>query len=69
MSKRQILALDLLRVAFAGGVLLRVEVTRVGAPTIRVIVRQAKGLEQRLELEEDLIFAAAKTYAKTSPVM
>ncbi len=44
-SSRQMLACDFLRVAFACRVRLRVEVTRVGAPTIGGIVRQAKGLQ------------------------
>jgi hypothetical protein len=34
----------------------RVKVTRVRTPTIGVEVRQAKGLQQRLEREKHLIF-------------
>ena len=54
------LAFDFLGAAFADGVLFRVKMTRVGAPLIGVVVGQAEGIEQRLELEEHLIFTAAK---------
>ena len=53
-------ALDFLGVVFAGRMLFRVEVTRVRAPMICIIVREPKGLQQRLELEKDGIFATTK---------
>ena len=52
------LALDFLRVAFAWTVLVGVEMTRVGTPIIRVIAGQSEGLEQRFELQKDVVFAA-----------
>jgi hypothetical protein len=54
------LPLDFLGMAFACGILFRVEVTRVGAPMIRLVVREAEGLQQRFELEKDGIFPTAK---------
>src|SRR6266702_7448932 len=54
------LALDFMCVAFAWAVLVRVEVTRVGAPMIGVVAGQPEGLEQRFELQKDLICAATK---------
>jgi hypothetical protein len=40
--------------------LFRVEVTRVRAPMIRIVVREPEGLQQRLELEKDGILATTK---------
>ena len=54
------LALDLLRMAFAWAVLVGVEVTRVGAPRIGIIAGQPAGLQQRFEPPKDLVFAAPK---------
>jgi hypothetical protein len=54
------LALDFLRVAFAWAVRVGVEVTRVGTPIIGIIAAQPEGLQQRFELQKDVIFAAAK---------
>ncbi len=62
------LALDFLGVAFAYGMLFRVEVTCVCAPLIRKVVREAEGLQQRLKLAKDGILSRPKTYAKTVPV-
>jgi hypothetical protein len=56
----QMLALDVLRVAFASLVLVRIEMTRVSTPIVCVIARDAKRLKQRFELEEYLILAASK---------
>ncbi len=58
--KRQMFALDFLRGAFAGGGLFRGKMTRVRPPHIGIIVREAKGFQERLEFEEDRIFAAPK---------
>src|SRR6266702_7265260 len=54
------LPLDFLGVAFACSMLFRVEVTRVRAPIICIIVREPEGLQQRLELEKDGILATTK---------
>lgn len=58
--QRQMFALDFLRVAFAGGVLFRVKMTRVRPSRIGIIVREAKGFQEHFEFEEDLICAAPK---------
>ena len=54
------LSLDFLRIAFASGVLFWVKMARVRAPLIGRIVSQAKGLQQRLALEEPFVFTATK---------
>src|SRR5215475_10780384 len=54
------LSLDFLRIAFASGVLFWVKMTSVRAPLIGIIVGQAEGLQQPLELEEHLVFTATK---------
>src|SRR5262249_895169 len=54
------LALDLLRVAFAWAVLVGIEVTRVGAPIIGIIAGQPEGLQQRFEPQKHLVLAAPK---------
>jgi hypothetical protein len=54
------LAFDFLCAAFADGVLFRVKVTCVRTSLIGVVVGQAEGIQQRFELEEYLIFPAAK---------
>jgi hypothetical protein len=55
-----VFALDLLGMAFAWLVLISFEMTRVSAPVVRIIASDAKRLELRFELEEDLILAAPK---------
>jgi hypothetical protein len=50
--KRQGLALDFLRIAFAGGVLCRVKMTRVRPPLIGIVVGQAERFQKSFELEE-----------------
>jgi hypothetical protein len=55
-----VLALDLLRVAFARLMLIRSEMTPVSTPIGWVIARDATRLQQRFELEEYLILAASK---------
>src|SRR4030095_11165066 len=57
-AQRQVFTLDLLRVALARLVFIRIEMTRVRAPIVRIIPRDAKRFQQRLELEKYLIFAA-----------
>src|SRR6266545_3873370 len=54
------LALDFLCVAFAWAMHVGVEVTRVGSPIIGVVAGQPEGLQQRLELQKDVVFAATK---------
>ena len=54
------LALDFLRVLLAHLMLLGVEMALVGPPAIRVKLRDAKGLQQLLESQEDLILPASK---------
>ena len=47
------LALHFLCVAFAGGVLCSVEVTRASAPAIGREVPQTEGFQERLEIMQD----------------
>ena len=54
------LPLDFLGVAFACSMLFRVKVTRVRAPMIGIIMREPKGLQQRLELDKDGVLATTK---------
>ncbi len=54
------LPLDLLGVAFACSMLSRVQVARVRAPMICIIMREPEGLQQRLELAKDGILATTK---------
>jgi hypothetical protein len=54
----QVLALDLLRGALARLVLLRIELTRVRAPRVCIIPRDAQRFSQRLAFEQYFIFAA-----------
>src|SRR5262245_35117455 len=44
-----------------------VQMPRVGAPMIDVVAGQAKGFEQPLKLQEDLVFAAAKDIRQDRP--
>jgi hypothetical protein len=53
-----VLALDLLRGALARLVCIRIAMTRVRAPMVGRIPRDAKWFQQRLKLEKHLIFAA-----------
>ena len=54
------LALDLLRVPFARAVHLGVQMSCVRAPMIRREAGEAEGLQQRFELQKDLVLAAPK---------
>ena len=57
---REMLTLDLLRVARAGAVDFMGEVPSVGTPRVCVIARDAEGLEQRLQLQKHLVFPSTK---------
>ena len=59
-AQRQMLALNLLRVAFARLMLICFDMTPVSTPVVRIIARDTKRFEQRFELEEYLILAASK---------
>src|SRR3954468_21906250 len=54
------LALNFLGVSFAWAVLVGVQMPGVGTPMIRVVPRQSEGLEQRFELQKDVVFTATK---------
>src|SRR5882724_1853208 len=54
------LALDFLRVPFARAMYLGVQMPGVCAPMIGVVAGQPEGLEQRFELQKDLVCAATK---------
>jgi len=54
------LALDFLRVAFAGAVDFGCQMPCVRTPMVRIKACEAEGLQQRLELQKDLIFPTAK---------
>ncbi len=58
--QRQMLALNFLRVPFAGAVNFGCQMPCVRPPVIRREACEAKGLQQRLELQKDLIFPTAK---------
>src|SRR5262249_47750599 len=60
------LPLDLLRVPFARAMHLGIQMPGVGAPMIGVIAGQPEGLEQRLTLQKDVIFAATKDVRRMS---
>ena len=57
-AQRQVLPLKVLRVELAQLVLFRREMTRVRAPGVRRIARDAKRFQQGLELETHRIVAA-----------
>jgi hypothetical protein len=67
----QMPALDLLGVSLARGVLGGIEMTGIGPPIIRVIVRDPKGLQQRFQLQEHFVCAPAKNIGQypTAPVI
>ena len=54
------LPLDLLRISLAWGVLLRIEVTRVGTPIIRIIACDPKGFQQGFEFQKYRILTPPK---------
>src|SRR4029434_1993029 len=54
------LALDFLCVTFAWAMDLGVQMPGVGAPIIGVVAGEPEGLQQRFELQKDLIFAATE---------
>src|SRR5215813_14214790 len=55
-----VLALDFLRVLLAYVMLLWVDMPLVGTPAVRVKLRDAKGLQELLQLEEDGVFASSE---------
>ena len=59
-SQCEMLALNLLCVSFAHLVLIGIDMTHVLAPIVRIIARDAKGLRQRFELQEDLLLTTTK---------
>ena len=54
------LAFDLLGVAFAWAMHVRVEMSGVRAPMIGIKTSESEGLEQGFELQKDVVFAASK---------
>ena len=60
-AEGQMFALNLLRVPFPWLMLISVQMTRVGTPVIRVVAGEPKRLQQRFELQKDLILATPKT--------
>jgi hypothetical protein len=59
--------LDLLRVALARAVDFRGEVPLEGTPIVCIVVSDAKGLEQRLQLYKDFVRAPAKDVRQNLP--
>ena len=59
--------LDLLRVALARAVDFRGEVPLKGTPIVCIVVSDAKGLEQRLQLYKDFVRAPAKDVRQNLP--
>jgi hypothetical protein len=55
-----VLALDFLRILLAHVVLLGIDMPLVGSPSVRVKLRDAKGLQELLQLEEDGVFASSE---------
>jgi hypothetical protein len=55
-----VLALNLLRVALAWRVLFRIEVTRIGAPIIGIILGDPKGFQQGFQLQKHCILTPPK---------
>jgi pyruvate/2-oxoglutarate dehydrogenase complex dihydrolipoamide dehydrogenase (E3) component len=62
-----VLAFDLLCMGFANRVLLRIKVSLIGPPPIRVKPRDPKRLEQRFELQKDGILPPPKDIRQHSP--
>jgi hypothetical protein len=62
------LALDFLGIPFARTMHVGFEMAFVRPPMIRIEASEPEGLQQRFELQKDVVFAAPKTYAKTVPV-
>src|SRR5262252_6768755 len=58
--QRQMFALNLLGIAFAWAVHLSVQMPRVRAPMIRMKTGEPEGLQQRFQLQKDLIFASSE---------
>jgi hypothetical protein len=59
-AQGQMLPLDFLRMLFAGAMHVRVQMPRVCAPMVGVKAGESKGLQERFELQKDLICAAPK---------
>src|SRR5258706_10760109 len=60
------LPLDLLGVPFAWAVHLGVQMPGICAPMVGIKTGEAEGLEQRFQLEKNIIFAAAKDIGQNS---
>jgi hypothetical protein len=61
------LALDLLRLAFAQLVLCGFQMTRVSPPIIREESHDPKGLQQGFQLQKHLVLASAKDIRQDNP--
>ena len=59
-AQRQMLPFNWLRVPFAGMVDFRPQLSRIRSPIIRMTSPDAKRLQQRLQLQQDLICTPAK---------
>lgn len=59
-AQRQMLAFDLLGIAFAWLVLIGIDMTGVSTPIVCVILRDAKGFQQGFELQKSFILATSK---------
>src|SRR5262252_10850791 len=64
-----VLALDFLRVLLAHVVLLGIYVPLVGSPAVRVKFRDAKRLQELLQLEEDGVFASSEHIRQHLPAV
>ena len=64
-----VLALDFLRVLFANGVLLWVDVPLVRSPSIRVKPRDPKRLQQRLQLQKNGVLSAPEDVGSHVPTV
>ena len=60
-------ALDLLRVALAGAVDFRGEVPLVGTPRVCILARDAKGIEQRLQLQKHFVLTPPEDIGQDLP--
>jgi hypothetical protein len=59
-TQSEMLALDLLRMALTRLVLIGIDMTGIRTPIVRVIAHDAKRLQQRFELQKDVILATSK---------
>src|SRR5215470_18948434 len=63
----EVLALDFLRVLLAYVMLFWIDMPLVGAPAVRVKLRDAKGLQELLQLEEDGVFTPSEHIGQHLP--